>query len=34
MKRLHLMIVRAYVGPLLVTFVIFLFILVMQFLWK
>ncbi len=34
MKRLHRMIIRAYIGPLLVTFVIVLFILVMQFLWK
>ncbi|MCB9171085.1 MAG: LptF/LptG family permease [Flavobacteriales bacterium] len=34
MKRLHRMIVRAYVGPLLITFVIVLFILSMQFLWK
>ncbi|HRF80747.1 MAG TPA: LptF/LptG family permease [Flavobacteriales bacterium] len=34
MRRLHLMIIRAFVGPLLVTFVVVLFILVMQFLWK
>lgn len=34
MKRLHLMMIRAFTGPLLVTFVIVLFILVMQFLWK
>lgn len=34
MKRLHRMVVRAFVGPLVVTFVIVLFILVMQFLWK
>lgn len=34
MKRLHRMIIGAYLGPLLVTFVIVLFILVMQFLWK
>ena len=34
MKRLHRMIIRAFIGPLLVTFVIVLFILVMQFLWK
>jgi lipopolysaccharide export system permease protein len=34
MKRLHRMIVKAYLGPLTVTFVIVLFILVMQFLWK
>ena len=34
MKRLHRMIIRAYLGPLMVTFVIVLFILVMQFLWK
>lgn len=34
MKRLHLMMIRAFIGPLLVTFVIVLFILVMQFLWK
>ncbi|MCU0320138.1 MAG: LptF/LptG family permease [Flavobacteriales bacterium] len=34
MKRLHRMIIKAYLGPLSVTFVIVLFILVMQFLWK
>ena len=34
MKRLHRMILRAFVGPLLITFVIVLFILVMQFVWK
>lgn len=34
MKKLHGMILRAYLGPLLVTFLIFVFILVMQFLWK
>ncbi len=34
MKRLHRMIIGAYLGPLLVTFIIVLFILVMQFLWK
>ena len=34
MKKLHLMMVRAYLGPLLITFIIVLFILNMQFLWK
>ncbi len=34
MKRLHRMIVAAYLGPLVVTFGIVLFILSMQFLWK
>ena len=34
MKRLHRMIIKAYLGPLTVTFIIVLFILVMQFLWK
>lgn len=34
MKRLHRMIIRAFVGPLVITFIIVLFILVMQFLWK
>ncbi len=34
MRRLHRMTIRAFLGPLLVTFVIVLFILVMQFLWK
>lgn len=34
MKKLHGMLIRAFMGPLLVTFVIVLFILVMQFLWK
>ena len=34
MKRLHRMIIGVYWGPLVVTFLIVLFILVMQFLWK
>lgn len=34
MRRLHRMTIRAFLGPLLITFVIVLFILVMQFLWK
>lgn len=34
MKRLHSMIIKAFLGPLIVTFAIVLFILVMQFLWK
>ncbi|MBK9538010.1 MAG: LptF/LptG family permease [Flavobacteriales bacterium] len=34
MKRLHRLVLSAYVGPLVVTFVIVLFILSMQFLWK
>jgi lipopolysaccharide export system permease protein len=34
MKRLHRMMIKAFMGPLLITFVIVLFILVMQFLWK
>ncbi|MFO7978766.1 MAG: LptF/LptG family permease [Bacteroidales bacterium] len=34
MKRLHLLIVRSYLGPFLMTFFIALFILLMQFLWK
>lgn len=34
MRRLHRMIIGAFTGPLLITFVIVLFILVMQFLWK
>ena len=34
MKRLHRLILSAYIGPLVVTFVIVLFILSMQFLWK
>ena len=34
MKKLHLMMIRTYLGPLLVTFLIVLFILNMQFLWK
>ncbi len=34
MKRLHRMIIAAYLGPLVVTFGIVLFILSMQFLWK
>lgn len=34
MRRLHRMIIQAFAGPLFITFVIVLFILVMQFLWK
>lgn len=34
MRRLHRMIIGAFAGPLVITFVIVLFILVMQFLWK
>ena len=34
MKKLHLMMIRTYLGPLFITFVIVLFILNMQFLWK
>ncbi len=34
MKTLHRMTIRAYLGPLAITFVIVVFILVMQFLWK
>lgn len=34
MKRLHRMIIAAYLGPLVITFGIVLFILSMQFLWK
>ncbi|MDB4335090.1 LptF/LptG family permease [bacterium] len=34
MKKLHLFILKSYLGPLLMTFLISLFILVMQFLWK
>ncbi len=32
-KRLHLLVVKSYIGPLFVTFFISLFVLVMQFLW-
>jgi lipopolysaccharide export system permease protein len=34
MKRLHVMMIKAFIGPLFITFLIVLFILVMQFLWK
>ncbi|MFW5754153.1 MAG: LptF/LptG family permease [Marinilabiliaceae bacterium] len=34
MKKVHLFILKSYVGPLLMTFFISLFILVMQFLWR
>ena len=34
MKKLHLFILKSYLGPLILTFFIALFILVMQFLWK
>jgi lipopolysaccharide export system permease protein len=34
MKKLHSMIIRSFVGPLAITFIIVVFILVMQFLWK
>ena len=34
MKKLHLLVIKSYIGPLLLTFFIVLFLLVMQFLWK
>ncbi len=34
MKRLHVFIIRSFIGPLILTFFIVLFILIMQFLWK
>jgi lipopolysaccharide export system permease protein len=34
MKKVHIFILKSYIGPLLMTFFISLFILVMQFLWK
>ncbi len=34
MKRIHLLVVKSYVGPLILTFFIVIFILLMQFLWK
>ena len=34
MKKLHRMIIRAFIGPLAITFLVVVFILVMQFLWK
>ncbi len=34
MKRLHLLILKSYIGPLIATFFIALFVLLMQFLWR
>lgn len=34
MKKLHLLVLRTYIGPLLLTFCIAIFVLLMQFLWK
>ncbi|UCG26927.1 MAG: LptF/LptG family permease [Bacteroidales bacterium] len=34
MKRLHLFVIKSFIGPLVLTFFIVLFILIMQFLWK
>lgn len=34
MKRLHLYVLRSFIGPLVMTFFIVLFVLLMQFLWK
>ncbi len=34
MKKLHLLVLKAYIGPLLLTFCIAIFVLLMQFLWK
>ncbi len=34
MKKLHVFVIKSYIGPLLLTFFIVLFLLVMQFLWK
>ena len=34
LKKLHIFIIKSYVGPLIMTFFIALFVLLMQFLWK
>jgi lipopolysaccharide export system permease protein len=34
MKKLHLLVLRSYIGPLILTFCIAIFVLLMQFLWK
>ncbi|HRZ78016.1 MAG TPA: LptF/LptG family permease, partial [Bacteroidales bacterium] len=34
LKKIHFLVVRTYIGPLVLTFFIALFILLMQFLWK
>ncbi len=34
MKKIHLLIIKSYLGPLIMTFFISLFVLVMQFLWR
>ncbi|NLH52963.1 MAG: YjgP/YjgQ family permease [Bacteroidales bacterium] len=34
MKKIHLMVLRAYIGPFVLTFFIALFVLLMQFVWK
>ena len=34
MKKLHQYLIRSYVGPLVLTFIVVLFVMVMQFLWK
>lgn len=34
MKKLHLLVIKSFIGPLVVTFFIVIFVLLMQFLWK
>ena len=34
MKKIHILVLKAYLGPLVMTFFIALFILLMQFVWK
>ena len=34
MKKLHQYLIRSYLGPLILTFIVVLFVMVMQFLWK
>ena len=34
MKRLHVLVIKSYLGPFILTFFIVMFILLMQFVWK
>ena len=34
MKKLHLLVIKSFIGPLILTFFFVIFILLMQFLWK
>ena len=34
MKKLHILVIKSFIGPLILTFFFVIFVLLMQFLWK